>query len=78
MSTRHAREPDLTRAGNAGEALRALMLTDGDAVERALVRMFLLKVGAEARALRLREPALRRAALRLAAAIADGRQEGAR
>lgn len=70
MSRRgHALAGDLTRAGYAAEALRTLLLADGDDGERDLVRGTLAELAGRLRATPWRSPEVRRAALRLAAAV---------
>lgn len=66
---RHPLEGDLTRAGNAGEALRTLILADGEPAERAVIDGTLADLGERLRAVPFRTPALRRAARKLAAAV---------
>lgn len=69
VSTRHPREADLTRAGNAAEALRAVMLADADPVEREIINGTLGDLAVRLRAAPWRSPSLRRAALRLATTL---------
>lgn len=69
MSHRHALEPALTRAGNAADAMRSLMLAEVEPGERALIDGTLAELAVRLRATPFRSEAARRAARRLAAAV---------
>lgn len=73
--TTHPLTPLLTRAGYATEALRTLLLADADPAERALIDGTLRDLGARLRAVPWRTETLRRAALRLAAAVESHRDD---